>query len=222
MNIDQSFRLTQFVFNKNQQGNIKPDDFNVLAPIAQISVINQELGNEQEYAPGRPISRYGFLISQKNAEDLRTIITPPVDVTFTSGVGTYPADGLYLFNLVETATGKVIRPCEYDEAIILNESVIRPPISGRAIYYVLGSNMYVLPNTITAGKLSYVQMPPDPKWNYTITNGVAVYNPTGSQDFELNELLHLRIVCRILELIGVNLTLPQVTAFASALEQQGA
>ena len=66
MSIDQAYQFVQFVYNKSQNGNITPGQFNVLAPTAQISIINQYLGNEAEYVPGRPIARNGFLLNQKN------------------------------------------------------------------------------------------------------------------------------------------------------------
>lgn len=222
MNIDAAYKFVQFVYNKNQSGNITPDNFNVLAPIAQMSVVNEILGNEQNYVPGKPVPRYGFGINQKIMEDLRPLIKIPTALTFASGVATYPVDSLYLFNLVETSSQKIITPTEYDEAVILNQSVIRPPIVGRAIYFVLGVNIYILPTSITATLVSYVREPLDPKWNYTIVNAAPVYSSSGSQDFELEKLLHLRIVTKILQAVGVNLSLPQVVQMAAAWEAQGA
>lgn len=221
MTIDAVYQLVQFVLNKTQQGNISPDQFNAIAPSMQLSVINQILGNEQEYGPGRPIPRYGFGLNQKIMEDLRPIIKIPQSISFSSGIGSYPADGIYIFNLV-SVDGKLVRPVEQDEAILLNESVIKPPTTQYPCYYMLGGNMYILPSTITSGTITYVRRPLTPKWNYTISNDVPIYNPTGSQDFELGELLHLRICAKILQMAGVNLSLGQVTEYAAAIEASGA
>lgn len=207
--------------NKTQNGNLKPSDFNRVAPVAQLSLVNQLLSNEQEFTPGRPLSRYGFLVDQKIAEDLRPIIKIPTAFVFSAGVATYPADGLYIFNL-GLSDNTIIKPVEWDEFQILSKSVIKPPIASAPMYYVLGNNIYIGPTSITNTLISYVRKPLTPVWNYSIINQIAVYNPVGSQDFEVGELLHFRIVQKILELSGVNLNLPQVTAFASALEAQGA
>lgn len=221
MTIDQAYRLIQLTFNKQQNGNIKPDDFNNIAPIAQLSIINQLLGNEQQYQPNLALPKYGFKSNQKISEDLRPLVDPPATIALSGGSGTYPATSLYLDTVTETSSGALIRPVEYDEAMILNSSVVRPPIVGKAIYYVLGSTINVLPATIASIKVSFVKKPTDPKWNYSISNQQPVYNPSGSQDFQIGELLHLRVCQRILQYFGVNLSLEQVTQFAMSAEAQG-
>jgi len=222
VNIDQAYRFIQLIYAKSQSGNITPEQFNNAAMISQISVINDMIGNEKEYQPGQPSPRYGFGLNQKVQEDLRPIIRTPQALVFSSGVGTYPTDSLYLFDLAETSSGKEIRPVEVDEARILSESVIRPPIIGKGVYYSLGPSVYVLPNTIVNTLVTYVRRPVDPLWAYTVVNDVPVYDSGSSQDFELGEFLHLRICARILQFFGVNLSLPQIVQFASQLEQQGA
>lgn len=222
MTIDEAYRFVQFIYNKSQNGNIKPADFNTLALIAQMSVINEMIGNEQEYQPGRPVPRYGFGLSQKIQEDLRPIIITPTTLTFSSGVAIYPINSLYLFDLSENSSGAEIRPCEVDEGRILSGSVIKPPIVGNAKYFVLGASMYVLPSTIIDTRVTYVRRPLAPLWNFDYQNSVPVFQPTGSQDFELGELLHLRICLKILQAVGINLDLAQVTQAAMAMEAQGA
>lgn len=219
MSIDDCYILLQTILNKQQNGNITPAQFNNMAPIAQISIINQELGNEQEYAPGQPIPRYGFGINQKSMENLRDIIQVPQSISFTAGIGTYPTDSLYLFNL--NISGKIARPCEEDEGLILSQSQIKAPTTSFPWYYCVGNNIYILPSSIASGTISYVRTPAVPHWNYTVVNNKPVYNPSGSQDFEVGPLLHLKICQRMLQYFGLNLDLTQVTQFAMVAEQQG-
>jgi hypothetical protein len=70
--------------------------------------------------------------------------------------------------------------------------------------------------------MSYVRKPFTPFWNSQIINQVPVYNQSGSQDFEIDVLAHLRVVTVILQMSGVNLNLYEVTKFAQMLEQEGA
>lgn len=219
MSIDECYVFLQTVLNKTQNGNVSPAQFNNLAPIAQISIINQELGNEQEYVPGQPIPRYGFGINQKSMENLRDLIKEPQAISFSSGIGTYPTDSLYLFNV--TVNNKLARPCEEDEGLILTQSQIKPPTTALPFYYCIGTKIYILPSSITTGKISYVRVPATPVWQYTVTNNKPVYNPTGSQDFEVGPLLHLKICQRMLQYLGLNLDLATVTQFAMAAESQG-
>lgn len=239
MTIDEAYVFCNTITNKGvQTGNLSPQQFNNLAPIAQLSVINELIGNEQEYqvmsssragGPAHPVSRYGLGINQKNLEELRPIITIPTALVLSGGVGIYPTDSLYLFDLAETSSGKEIYPCEVDEARILAQSVIKPPIVGRASYYVLGPSIYVLPASITNSLITYVKKPADPLWNYVFTTGVPTYVASGgligsgnSQDFLLSPLVHLRICSKILQAIGINLSMEQVVAYSAAVEAQGA
>jgi len=221
MDINQCYILCQTVTNKTQNGNLSPLQFNNLAPIAQLSVINQLLGNEQEYRPTLELPKYGFRSSQKISEDLRPLVAPPSTIALSGGSGTYPATSLYLDTVTEASSGALIRPVEYDEAVILNGSVVRPPIVGKAIYYVLGTTINVLPATIASIKVSFVAIPTDPIWNYTTANQAPIYSASGSQDFQLGPLLHLRICHRILQYFGLNLSLEQITQFAMSAEAQG-
>lgn len=236
MNINEAYFFCKTIANKSQNGDVSPEQFNNLAPIAQLSVINELLGNEQEYQPtnrqggaGHPVSRYGLGITQKNMEELRPIISIPTALVFSGGIATYPVDSIYLFDLAETSGLKEIYPTEVDEARILAQSVIKPPIIGKAIYYVLGPSIYVLPASIINTLVTYVKKPADPLWNYTYVSTVPTYAATGgvigsgsSQDFEVSVLLHLRICAKILQAVGINLSLEQVVAYGAALEAQGA
>lgn len=222
MNIDYAYRLVQFCTNKTQNGNISPDQFNVLAPVAQISVLNKILGNEQEYSPQRPTARYGFLLNQKILEDIRPLIKTPTSLPFVDGVAQYPPDCLYVFVIQVPGAYQPAEPIEFDEAIYLYASQIKPPTTQYPKHYVLANFIYIMPPSITQTNISYVRRPLAPLWNYTVINQVPVYNANGSQDFELGELLHLRIVTVLLQLCGVNLNLYEVTKFAQLLEQEGA
>jgi len=221
MTIDRAYQILQLLFNKQQNGNIAPSQFNAAAPVAQMSVINKILGNEQEYTPGHPVARYGIGLTQKIMEDLGQLISTPQSLSFSSGIATYPTSSLYLYTMVD-AQGYIIKPVQHDEAVILNQSVIKPPIVNKAIYYVLGTSIYILPSSITTANVSYVKIPTDPYWNYTITNNSPVYNSSGSQDFSVGPMLQLRVILVMAQMFGLNLNLADVVQVSQALEHQGA
>lgn len=221
MTIDQAYQFIQFICNKIQNGNITPNQFNMLAPIAQMSLINQLLGNEQEYQPGKPVPRYGFGLNQKIKEDLRPLFDTTT-LTFVAGSAAYPGSSIYIFDLGLSSDETVVRPVDLDEWRILNKSQIKPPTIQYPYYIEAGENVYIKPNTIGSALATYIKIPTDPKWNYTIVSNVPVYSASGSQDFQLGPLTHLRICTKILAAVGINLSLDQVTAYAMAMEAQGA
>lgn len=227
MTIDQAYTFIQTTLNKNQQGLITPVQFNNMAPIAQLSVLNQVIGNDLTgiddmglNKAGMSLPKNGFGLNQKTQEIIRNLIVPPVSITFTGGVGTYPADGLYIFDM-GLPDGTEVLPIEIDELRILNKSVIKPPTTEYPRRYQLSGNMYIVPTTITSAFVSYVRRPLVPFWNSTIVNSAPVYNPTGSQDFELGDFLHLKVCQRMLQYFGLNLGLDDIVAAVSGMERQG-
>lgn len=222
MDINEAYILIQTIFNKTQNGNITPTQFNNAAPICQMSVINELLGNEQEYSPGHPIPRYGYGLDQKIIEILRPLTNSLTNQPIVSGSVPYPDGSLYIDSITENATGKIIYPAQYDESHIVQSSLIRPPVSGHGVYTIYGSVISIYPSSINSVNIQFILTPDDPIWNFTITSGVPVYNSSGSHDFELSPLAHLRIVAKILQFFGINLGLSDVTRYALQLEQSGA
>jgi len=222
MTIDQAFQFINFCCNKNQSGNISPSQFNMLAPLMQISVINELLGIDQKYQPHSPVPNYGFGISQKVREELRPIMVKPTTTAVASGIAVYPPDCLYLNANITASDSSLITEATSDEIAILNKSVIKPPTATSPKFSVYSDGIYIFPSSITSIKLSYVRRPATPVWAYTITNDVPVYTSSGSQDFELAETSHLLICMKILQAVGVNLNLDQVTAYAMQKEAVGA
>lgn len=221
MDINRAYIFVQFCANKSQNGNITPDQFNALAPVMQISVISDLIGNEKEYKPHDPTPRYGYNINDKVRADLLEIMVSPTTTAVAAGIAPYPADLLYLDTSITTTNGVIMHEVTSDEVAILNNSQIKPPTVQYPFYVTYSDGIYVYPSSIASIKLSYVRKPIDPKWNYTIVNEVPVYSASGSQDFELNEMVHLRICSKILAAVGVNLSMADLTAYAVAMEASG-
>ena len=92
-------------------------------------------------------------------------------------------------------TGPLLRPTN-------NEPVanIRGSRNG-LVLRVVGSN-----NTpITATGLFYYNKPENPNWNFVVTASEALYNPTGSVDFELHPSEETNLVNKILQLAGITM-----------------
>lgn len=226
MTIDESYRFTQFVFNKKQNGYIPPVDWNNLAPIMQLSLINDRLGNVKRYRPGDPVPPWGFGLTQKTREELRSISVKPTAVSVSSGLAVIPDD--YLYYDTVTAGGKNVIEVTEDEITELNNNSIIPPTTQFPYMVIHSDGIHVYPSSISSINLSYIRQPATPIWNYTIVNDEPVYAVTGgvvgdgnSQDFEVSVGAQLEICCLILQAVGVSLNLQEVLQFASMWEQQG-
>lgn len=220
MTIDQAIRLIRFILNKDQNGNIKGAEFNLIAPIAQMSVLNDRIGNIKKYQPGAPIPNVGFNVSQKAREEIRPLMVLPTTTAVTAGVAAYPNNYIY-YDTLMTAAGKLIKEATEDEIVELNNSSIMPPSTMFPKFVMHSNGFNIYPTSIASIKLSYVRKPLTPEWAYTISNNEEVYDAGNSQDFELSETTHLEIVSIILQMSGVNLNMLQVTQYAQAMEAQG-
>ena len=47
MTIDSALKFILYIINKEQRGSITPTEFNLLAPLAQLELISNLLGNEE-------------------------------------------------------------------------------------------------------------------------------------------------------------------------------
>lgn len=220
MTIDEAYRLLAYIANKNQRGEFSPDDFNLMAPVAQMSVINDRLGNLKKYRPNDPVPAYGFGISQKSIEELRPIIKPFVSLSVTSNKSTYPTDCIYIHHIA--ISNRTARPVMIDEWQLMNfDSVIKAPSTEFPVYVVMNDGIYTYPTASGSISCTYVRRPAKPVWNYTVVNDRPVYNATGSQDFELADTVHFEICMRILSYIGVNLDKDALIQYAELQEQKG-
>jgi hypothetical protein len=220
MTIDEAIRLTRFVLNKDQNGYMTGDQFNLLAPIAQLSVLNNRIGNIRQYQVSHPVPANGFSNTQKSREDIMPLMVQPTTTAVSTGIAAYPTDYIY-YNTLTSAAGKLIKEATEDEMVELNNSSIMPPSAMFPKFVMHADGFHIYPTSITSIKLSYIRKPETPIWAYTISNNEEVYDAGNSQDFELAETAHLEIVMLILQMAGVNINLLQVTQFAAAMEAQG-
>jgi hypothetical protein len=219
VDINSCLLFVQFCANKKQQGYITPDEFNMLAPIAQLSLINDRLGNEKKFDPRNQIPPYGFGVNQKIREELRKILVTPTTTAVSSGIAAVPADYLYYDTI--SVNGRPCTEVTQDEINEMNNSLIIPPSVLFPKFLVNQSGIYIYPASITSIKLSWVRMPATPIWNFTIVNDEPVYNPSGSQDFEVSPLVHLEVCMKILSNIGIHLNMAEIVQYSKMQEAEG-
>lgn len=220
MTIDQAYRFIQFVTNKEQRGDIPPAQFNLIAPLAQLELISNLLGNEELLSPSG-VPPYGYKSNRKIDTLLRPLVTGPITITVDgSGNFSYPSDFLWP-DAVHKADYTKIRIVDSDEYPEVKQSVIHPPTSDYPVIIFRSPQGYCDPINLGSFKMSYVAIPTDPYWNYSDVNNEPVYVASGSVDFALNPIAHLRICMKILQHIGINLDAMQVTQYAKLKESDG-
>lgn len=218
MNIDEAYRLCKYCANKDQSGNtFRPSDFNLLAKVAQLDFISDQLGNPKNLGPNGVLP-YGYKSVRKISENLRPLVYGPIGIPIqpNTGLFQYPYNFLWP-DAVHKLDWTPMREVTSDEYPNVKKNTVISPDEDYPIWIARGPYGFVDPYSIGTFGMSYVRAPRDPYWNYSGTSGQEVYVASGSVDFEVAPFLnaHFEICMRILAFVGVNLSVPDLlTAFA--------
>jgi hypothetical protein len=211
LSIDKVFRFVQFVSNKESRGWIAPEQFNLAAELAQLTLYSEK---EAEYAETKKIS-----------VDMRPFLKTNSG-TIAAGVVPFSGAPLTDFRLPISARlvtgGTTVREMAENEADFIINSEIIPPTASypRALYRNDGA--YIYPTTLSGDvSFTYLSEPTVPTWAYTVVSNRPVYASGSSTDFEFNEPMFLAIVSRILGHVGMNLKDTELAKYSVAFEEKG-
>lgn len=220
MTIDQAFRFCLYVINKEQRGSLDAAQFNLLAPICQLEVMSILLGNEENLNE-RGVPPYGYKFNRKIDTYLQPLIIGPVTVNVdSSGNWDYP-EGFIWPDSVHKTDYMRIKIVDSDQYPDIKKSEIHPPTSDYPVIVLRNPQGYCDPVNLGSFRMSYLKRPDDPYWAFVVVNDVEVYTGSGSVNFQLHELAHLKICGKILEKVGVNLSEAMITQYAMEKDQRG-
>lgn len=222
MSIDEMYRLMQFIIRKNQNGNLRPTDFNLIINVASVSYMDYLLGEFQKYIPGRPFAAVDFGQNQDIRQRLSPFIPQPTTINITvNGYGAYPGDFLNVDAMTYGAYRQRVKFIQQDRLFSHLNSFI-DPVTTNPIYMVYKDGFQFYPTNLTQAYLSYIRKPTPMFWNSTLDiYNRPVYNPVGSVQPEWSELDQLEIVVRALNQVGVNLQLRDVEQYSQIIKSQG-
>lgn len=220
MTVDTAYKIVQFCVNKNQNGYISPDEFNLVINQAQTQFLDYLLGEFQSYQVGRPIARVQYGNNETTRQRLTPFILPFTLTVNGSGVANYPANYQQTDTMFTSTYGRIkFVPQDY-LASYLSSRI--DPVATNPIYLL---NMYgfkFYPNNIGTAILNYIQTPNQIVWGFTLDgNGLPVYNSATSQDPKWYDVDMMEIIARALRIIGVNLQSNVVSQYANEIKIQG-
>lgn len=220
MTVDELYRLGLAIVKKNQQGYLKPADFNIFINQGQRSYASWLLGSFQQYTPGRPVAR----VELGNNATVRQRLTPVIYgyVLSIDGQGKSPYPGDYLQTDAMSIYGfKRVKMVEQDRLYAYMNSVI-DPVATNPIYLLKDDGFQFYPVTTGQANLSYVRNPPAILWAFTEDgNGRAIYDSVNSVDPVWDELACFEILTRALQMFGVSIQAREVVAFSQEIKANG-
>jgi hypothetical protein len=220
MTVDQVYRLIQYIINKQQTGDLAPDEFNLIMPQAERSYLAFLLGNPEQYQYGRQVARIELGMNQPVLQRLAPFIAAPSTLTVSSGLAAYPANFEAVVAMY-TSDDKRIRFVQQDSLYSYKNSVI-DPVASNPIYLIQADGFLFYPSNISNPKISFVRTPTFMQWGYTLDgNGRPVYDAGTSTQPEWYEVDLMQIIARALQMVGVNLQDASVAQYAAQLKNQG-
>ena len=199
--IDTVYQTVLALANKEQRGYITPQEFNLFADHAQMSIFEQYFYdlNQFKRVPG----------NQSDYADMVSILEDKISM-FSASVDYEPAEVGVLPENYYRSQGSVILDNARAEKITKDEATAYAsplifPTKLRPIYYFNNSSIYFMPAGNKA-TFSYIRKPNKPEWTYVVLNDKALYNPSGNAvDFELHLSEQKNLVNRILKLAGISI-----------------
>lgn len=199
--IDTVYQTVLALANKEQRGYITPQEFNLFADHAQMSIFEQYFYdlNQFKRVPG----------NQSDYADMVTILEDKISI-FSTSVDYEPAEIGVLPENYYRSQGSVIVDNIKAEKITKDEatayvSPLTSPTKSRPVYYFDNNSIYFMPASRKA-TFSYIRKPNKPEWTYVVLNDKALYNPSGNAvDFELHPSEQKNLVNRILKLAGISI-----------------
>lgn len=211
------------ILNKDNNGYITPDEFNLFAKQAQLEVFEQYFYDYTNWVNKRNarLANDGYSDIQKQITETIDIFSTSANLVYSGGNQSFalPADWYYI-NVVLYNSKEVEFVAQNKVNILLNSNLTAPTTSYPA-YYQKGNDIKVYPSTIVSGvSTMYVREPVDPKWTYTLVGGSPIFNQSALdyQDFELPESAQNDLVFKILSYAGVNIREAEVVQFATGSE----
>ena len=224
VSVDTVYQRVLAIANKEQRGYITPQEYNLLANQAQMSIFEQyfydinqfgrQHGNDTEYSDMLDVLNKKLAPFQKTSDALTYNAIP---LTFT-----LPND-TYRLGTVITNNSILVEEVQQNDILEMNMSKLTKPNNKRPVYVRTGFSTIQVHdssgiNASFGGSCTYTKKPLKPSWGYVVVNGKAMYNPSNKVDFELHPAEENELVYKILKFAGVSMKRDNVTRIAQGLE----
>ncbi len=232
VDINEVKQFVDFISNKVQSGSVSPNEFNLAARRANISLFKRRYGLPEEYQPGRPIPSQGYEVTQKIKDDLRVFKTTVTIMVDSAGKMILPNDYVHKLainfrKVVNNATGNPtvtfseVETVDDDKFTGRKRSSLKAPTNDYPICNFNNTFVEFAPADLGEVEFIYLRLPADPVWGFNIVNTIELYDAAQSTNFEWNEIVTDDLSAIILDYIGINIREIPLDEWAKLYKQQG-
>lgn len=218
--------------NKEQRGYITPQEFNILADIAQNRIFERYF-DDVKTAHNKPNNNTTYSDELDMLSEKMKIFRTSGTLTVTTSTTNIPTDiyKLDTLELASTTPSSVIEEVSIKEITYMNGNQLTAPSANRMVF-VRGDfnstadtgSITLYPTTTNTLSVNYYgwSHPNEPNWDYVVVNEKALYNSNTSVDFDLHACEEENLVTEILQLAGVVIKSTDIQQAAMADKQMNA
>ena len=230
ISIDTVYQRVLAIANKEQRGYITPQEFNLMANQAQLSIFESYFYDKNVRDRVDPeANKPGFAEIEDISELISKKLDPFTTIATVTGGDTYPTN---------YQTGKIFfgnRECVKvdrnhltllaNQALSIRHSQYAPSVT--PVYMeseTSGDDIEVYQGNTTKKTsgvtCEIVTLPYPVEWGYVVVNEQALYNSNTSTDFTLHDAEEDSLVFKILELAGIIINKPGLVQIAGGKNQE--
>jgi len=227
IDIDTVYQRVLALANKEQRGYITPQEFNLFANQAQMSIFDQYFYDYNQF------SRVAGNSSEHS--DMLDLLEEKIDLFSETEVLNYNPAGFfslpdYFYKTTSmqydfgtgSLPGVIVERVDKKEYLNMVNSPLTLPTKRRPVYYREGGSVFVFPIDLQGQGTqdlicNYIVKPESVVWSYTVVKGHALYSGNGVHS-QLHASEENNLVLKILALAGIVLKDPSVYQIANAEE----
>lgn len=223
--IDTVYQTVLALANKEQRGYITPQEFNLFATQAQMSIFEQYFYDLNQFlrAPGNNTSHSDMVDLLEEKISLFEQTNAVVGNGSQLPVNLYKLQNVHWKDILKNTKHNA----EYVDSKTWQQmrgvSLVKPT-DKNLIYTRNAHGISVVGDIAKSSEVTcdYIRAPHNPNWTYVVVDQKALYNPnaTDHQDFELHHSEQTELVTRILGLAGITLKDQSLYQIASAEESK--
>lgn len=227
--INRIYLVIQTLINKDQNGYISPDEFNIIAGNIQNRILRGyfEDENRDKVKENRGLTNRGYSNLSFNERQRIQQFAEIATLTYNGGDSSFalPTDLYFIEDKgITTSNGNVIEEVQRTNLAYLNKSSLSAPSEVYPVYERYSNKIVVSPSSIVSGvTCRYIRTPNPPKWTFIVLgDGTPLFNPSANdfQDFELHESEFSNIAVMMLSELGLSIRESEVVQVAEALKNQ--
>ena len=207
VNINSVYQKVLALSNKEQRGYITPQEFNLLADMAQNDIYENYFHQARNSnAKIKDDDQYTDTLEMIEAK-LAPFYKEETNTNTSGSQMTLPVDLYKLIDIKKSLSSNPITQINRSEHLLISrnsKSAIYPHMNATVYYRNSANTVFFLPSisNSTSMQVLYYKKPTTPSWAYVVVNEKALYNSNASVDFELASSEEEHLVSRILLLAG--------------------